>query len=80
MAPARNHRLTGDGQSSLLQLWTTVRLRVFLRAAASKRELSQSAFVREAIWQAIERTLTPAEFRRCEAEATREIQEERKIK
>jgi hypothetical protein len=70
----RSKRLTGHGASPLLQVWTTIRLRVFLRAAAFKAQISQSEFTRLALWERIQKTLTEAEQRRVENEATREAQ------
>lgn len=71
----RNNRLTGNGASPLFQFWTTVRFRVFLRLAATKAALSQSEFVRLAVWDRIEKTLTETEQRRAERQAEVEAAE-----
>jgi hypothetical protein len=69
-------RLRGNGTSPLFQFWTTVRLRVFLRVAAAKADISQSEFVRLATWQRITDTLTEHEYKRCERMAAREATED----
>ena len=76
MKSERGKRLTGVGKSPLLQVWTTLRLRVFLRRAAEKSEVSQSEFTRLALWERIQRTLSHTEQRRAENEATRTAQQE----
>ena len=77
---SKSKRLTGKGTSPLLQLWTTVRLRVFLRAAANKAAVSQSEFTRLALWERIQQVLSPAEQRRLEVEASREAEQQGKRK
>lgn len=74
----RNTRLTGSGKSPLLQFWTTLRFRVFLRMASAKLQVSQSEFARRAIWSAIEATLTGSEAKRAERQAEEEAAAERK--
>lgn len=74
---SRSKRLTGKTKSPLFQFWTTLRFRMFLRAAADKVGTDMSTFVREAVWarcvqvldektQArIERAVKQEEEKRC---------------
>lgn len=78
--PANSHRskrLTGKTKSPLFQFWTTLRLRMFLRAAADQAGTDMSTFVREAVWSRcletlddktqarIERAVKQEEEKRC---------------
>jgi len=69
-----SHRLMGNhgSKSKLLQLWTTVRLRIFITAAAKQCGQSVSAFVREASWSRAQAVLDERTAQRLERQATRE--------
>lgn len=67
MKPNPGHRLTDRGkESTLLQLWTSQRLRLFARAAAILCGQNLSAFVRESIWERCERVLSDRDKERLE--------------
>ena len=54
---SRSKRLTGKTKSPLFQFWTTLRFRMFLRAAADVAGTDMSTFVREAVWSRCVQTL-----------------------
>lgn len=70
----RNRRLTNNGKhpSPLFQMWTTLRFRIFLRAAAAAEKTTMSAFARTAIWEKTQRVLTEHQKARLERQASRE--------
>lgn len=70
MSGRRRRALKGLGKSPLFQFWTSIRFRIFLRGAASKLKVTQSALVRVAVWEHIQRNLSPAERRKLSALAT----------
>lgn len=68
---SESHRLKGNNgtTSKLIQFWLTIRLRVYLVRASkvAKRNLSQ--FIREAIWEKCQRTLSEEQLERAERAA-----------
>lgn len=72
--PSSSHRLKGNhgSESKLLQFWTTIRLRIFVAAAAKQCGQSLSAFVREACWLRAQAVLDEKTQERLDRQATRE--------
>lgn len=68
----RSKRLTGKTKSPLFQFWTTLRLRLFLRAAAATAGTDMSTFVREAVWARCVQTLDEKTQARIERAVKRE--------
>lgn len=67
----RRHAIRAAGKSPLFQFWTSQRFRIFLRGAASKLGVTQSELVRVAVWEHIQRVLSPQDRRRFTAQAVR---------
>ena len=67
-------RLRGNGEASsqLFQLWTTVRLRLFIKLGAAKLKMNQSELVRTAVWEYLQKNLDSKSISRFEREATTE--------